>query len=131
MDVKAVEFSTPPEFEGPVKEEEYTGEEKLERVASPVPTEVESSNVEDEFADNDVGVAESLLGCREELKYGAETEDEVLKLKLSNEEGEVEKDSEVRATYKDLHAKVWSLTYINTLYFDTLYIYEANWMRRG
>ena len=32
-------------------------------------------------------------------------------------EGEVEKDSEVRATYKDLHAKVWSLTYINTLYF--------------
>ena len=24
-------------------------------------------------------------------------------------EGEVEKDSEVRATYKDLHAKVWSL----------------------
>lgn len=94
MDVKAVEFSTPPEFEGPVKEEEYTGEEKLERVASPVPTEVESSNVEDEFADNDVGVAESLLGCREELKYGAETEDEVLKLKLSNEEGEVEKDGD-------------------------------------
>ena len=31
-------------------------------------------------------------------------------------EGEVEKDSEVRATYKDLHAKVWSPIYINTLY---------------
>ncbi|KAI7220226.1 hypothetical protein KC333_g2477 [Hortaea werneckii] len=94
VDVKAVEFSTPPEFEGPVKEEEYTGEEKLERVAYPVPTEVERSNVEEEFADNDVGVAESLLGWREELKYGAETEDEVLKLKLSKEEDEVEKDAD-------------------------------------
>ena len=31
-------------------------------------------------------------------------------------EGEVEKNSEVRATYKDLHAKVRSLTNINTLY---------------
>ncbi|KAI7194374.1 hypothetical protein KC316_g4846 [Hortaea werneckii] len=94
VDVKAVEFSKPPEFEGPVKEEEYTGGEKLEDDPSPVPTEVESSNVEEEVADNDVGVAGLLLGWVEELEYGVETEDEVLKLKLSKEEGEVEKDAD-------------------------------------
>ncbi|KAI7238228.1 hypothetical protein KC330_g2692 [Hortaea werneckii] len=94
VDVKAVEFSTPPEFEGPVKEEEYTGGEKLEDDPSPVPTEVESSNVEEEVADNDVGVPGLLLGWVEELEYGVETEDDVLKLKLSKEEGEVEKDAD-------------------------------------
>lgn len=81
MNVKATEFSTPSEFEGPAKEEEYTGEEKLEGVSSPVPIEVESSNVEEEVAGNDVGVAMLLLGSVEELEYGAEKEDIVLKLK--------------------------------------------------
>ncbi|KAI7164172.1 hypothetical protein KC349_g867 [Hortaea werneckii] len=86
VDVKAVELSTTPEFEGPVKEEENTGGEKLERVASPVLTEVESSNVEEEFADNDVGTAETLLGWIEELEYGDEKDDVVLMVSTDNEE---------------------------------------------
>ncbi|KAI7551632.1 hypothetical protein KC331_g2434 [Hortaea werneckii] len=94
VDVKAVEFSTPPEFEGPVKEEEYTGGEKLEDDSSPVPTETEGSNVEEEVANNDVGVVGLLVGWIEELEYGAGKEDAVLKLKLSKEEGEVEKDAD-------------------------------------
>lgn len=90
MDVKAVEFPTPPEFEGPVKEEEYIGGEELEDDLSPVPTEMEGSNVEEEVANDDVGVVGALVGWIEELEYGAGKEDVVLKLKPSKEEGEVE-----------------------------------------
>lgn len=94
VDVNAVELSAPPEFEVPVIEEAFTGEEKLEGVPSPAPTEVESSNVEEEVANNDVDVAGLLLGWVEEIEYGGEKEDVVLKLTSSKEEGEVEKDAD-------------------------------------
>ncbi|KAI7316350.1 hypothetical protein KC315_g10803 [Hortaea werneckii] len=52
------------------------------------------SNVEEEVANNDVGVVGVLVGWREELEYGAGKEDVVLKLKSSKEEGEVEQNAD-------------------------------------